>query len=146
MIAYYVPFTRELAKTNQTGTVLASADWELAYEETNAMFGKLNEYLIHFLKKHGFKGEISPKSATFDQKLLKSDWSHLHFAYAAGVGTFGINNMLITRYGCCGRYSTILQKNAEVYTDFGSSYVDENGEDANSVGSEVCGKYVTQSP
>ncbi|MDD3403324.1 MAG: hypothetical protein PHQ72_08215 [Hespellia sp.] len=40
----------------------------------------------------------------------------------------------------------ILQKNAEVYTDFGSSYVDETGEDANSVGSEVCGKCVTQSP
>ncbi|MDD3362942.1 MAG: hypothetical protein PHW34_14845 [Hespellia sp.] len=41
---------------------------------------------------------------------------------------------------------TILQKNAEVYTNFGSSYVDATGEEANSVGSEVCGKCVTQSP
>ena len=196
VIAYYVPFTRELAKTNKTGTDLASSDWALAYEETNAMFGEMNEYLIQCLKEWGYEGRLSPKASTFDQKILKSDWSHRHFAYAAGMGTFGINNMLITKRGCCGRYSTIvtnldaepdspateeyclykkngscgicikncpvgalttegydrhlcytiLQKNAKVYTDFGSSYLDESGEKANSVGSDVCGKCVTQSP
>ena len=37
-----------------------------------------------------------------------SNWSQRHFAKAAGLGTFGINNMLITKSGCCGRYSTIV--------------------------------------
>ncbi len=31
-----------------------------------------------------------------------------HFAYLAGLGTFGINNMLITRSGGCGRYTTVV--------------------------------------
>lgn len=196
VIAYYVPFTKELAKTNKRADDLASPDWALAYEETNAMFEKLNTYIINCLEKMGYRGSISPKAATFDQKELKSDWSHRHFAYAAGLGTFGLNNMLITKRGCCGRYSTIvtnldvkpdapaseeyclykkngscgvcvkncpmgalkldsfdrnkcyvmLRKNAELYTEFGSSYTDESGENANSVGSEVCGKCVTQSP
>ena len=196
VLAYYVPFTRELAKTNDTGTIFSSPDWALAYEETNAMFLKLNAFLIEKLSEHGYKAGISPKTKTFDQKKLISEWSYRHFAYAAGLGTFGINNMLITKQGCCGRYNTIvtnldvepdhpvdgeyclykkngscgicmkhcpagaltpegfarqkcyaiLCKNAEIYTDFGSSYTDETGTAANSVGSDVCGKCVTQSP
>ena len=195
VIAYYVPFTRDLARTNKTGTHLASPDWALAYEETNAMFGKMNAEIIRLIKKDGFQALVPPQAATFDQKILKSDWSFRHFAYAAGLGTFGMNNMLITKKGCCGRYNTIvtdldvepdhpvegeyclykangscgvcfkncpvsaltpegydrhlcytvLKENARVYTEFGSSYVDDNGE-ANSTGSEVCGKCVTQSP
>lgn len=197
VLVYYVPFTRGLARTNRTGTRLASPDWALAYEETNAMFGALNGMLIRKIEELGSRAAVSPKAATFDQKKLISDWSFRHFAYAAGLGTFGMNNMLITKNGCCGRYNTVvtnldvepdqpltgeeyclykkngscgvcfshcpvgaltpqgydrhlcytvLQENSRVYTEFGSSYVDESGESANSVGSEVCGKCVTQSP
>lgn len=108
VIVYYVPFTRELAETNRTGTEYASAEWARAYEETNQMFRQLNEYLIQRLSAYGCKAGISSKTATFDQKRLKSDWSYRHFAYAAGLGTFGLNNMLITRRGCCGRYNTLV--------------------------------------
>ena len=107
--------------------------------------------------------------------------------------------MLLTRRGCCGRFSTVItnldlepdqplteeyclykkngtcgacvkhcptgaltyggsegydrfkcyalcRENAKVYTQFGSSYTNEDGTGANSVGSEVCGKCVTASP
>lgn len=196
VIAYFVPFTKELAATNGISRDIASAEWALAYEETNAMFGKLNEYIIEELKKIGYRAGVSPEATTFDQKILKSNWSHRHFARVAGMGTFGVNNMLINKIGCCGRYSTIvtnldaqpdeplpgeyclykkngscgvcvkrcpagaltldgydrhkcytvLRKNAELYTEFGSSYADESGEQANSVGSEVCGKCVVNMP
>jgi epoxyqueuosine reductase QueG len=32
----------------------------------------------------------------------------MHIAYLAGMGAFGINNMLITKNGCCGRFGSIL--------------------------------------
>ena len=196
VIAYFVPFTKELADTNGFSGDISSPEWALAYEETNAMFVKLNEYIILELRKMGYHADVSPEASTFDQKILKSNWSHRHFAKAAGLGTFGINNMLITKIGCCGRYSTIvtnldvspdspledelclykkngscgicvehcpsgaltlngydrhkcyavLRKNAELYTEFGSSYTDESGENPNSVGSEVCGKCVVNLP
>ena len=196
VIAYYVPFTEELAKTNATGTHLASREWAVAYEETNAMFKELNAYVIEKLTDWGYHAGISPKTNTFSTTELKSDWSYRHFAYLAGLGTFGINNMLITKHGCCGRYNNIvtdldvvpdeplkeeyclykknktcgvcmkncpvnaltpesydrhlcyrnLLKNAEVHTGLGDSYMSEDGCSANSVGSDVCGKCVTQSP
>ena len=196
VIAYYLPFTEELAKTNRTDAKIASPEWALAYEETNALFSSINRYLVKELIQRGYHAAVSTEAATFDQKTLKSNWSQRHFAWAAGLGTFGLNNMLITNQGCCGRYSTIvtnlsvipdqpvmeeyclykkngscgicvrncpsgalsvngfhrgkcyeiLQKNAELYTEFGSSYMDSTGENANSIGSEVCGKCVVYPP
>ena len=196
VIAYFVPFTKELAATNGISREIASAEWALAYEETNAMLSKLNEYIIEELSKLGYRAGVSPEASTFDQKIVKSNWSHRHFARVAGMGTFGVNNMLINKSGCCGRYSTIvtnldiapdeplqdeyclykkngscgvcvkscpvgaltlegydrhkcyevLKKNAELYTEFGSSYTNHSGEEANSVGSEVCGKCVVNMP
>ncbi|QIB68823.1 epoxyqueuosine reductase [Aminipila butyrica] len=108
VVSYFVPFTRELAKTNQTLGALASQEWALAYEETNAMFIQLNRYLIEEMEKIGYKAGTSPEALTFDQEQLKSNWSQRHFARAAGLGTFGINNMLITKKGCCGRYNSVV--------------------------------------
>lgn len=196
VIAYYVPFTRELAKINTEYGRLAAPEWAESYEQTNTMFGVLNQHLIGFLEGLGFKGAVSKEASTFNQEKLISNWSQRHFAYAAGLGTFGINNMLITKSGCCGRYSTVVtnlplepdqpidkeiclykkngscgicvrncptgaltvsdfnryacyelcQENAAIYTNFGSSYLEEAGDAANSAGSDVCGKCITASP
>ncbi len=116
VIAYYVPFTKELAKTNERAGRLASPEWALAYEQTNAMFGVLNAHLIDWLKNMGYRAAVSKEASTFDQEKLISNWSQRHFAYAAGLGTFGINNMLITKSGCCGRFSTIVT-NLDVAAD-----------------------------
>lgn len=195
VLVYYIPFAKALAKSNAPGR-LASPAWARAYEETNAMFQKLNAHLIAFLDRLGYQAVVPKATATFDQKKLISDWSHRHFAYAAGMGTFGVNNMLLTRQGCCGRFFSLVTnlpaepgqpmeeelcpykkdgscgvcikncpvqalsgegydrqkcyalvtENAKVHTGYGSSYMDETGETANSAGSEVCGKCVTASP
>ncbi len=108
ILAYYVPFTKELAKTNSKNNRLASPEWALAYEQTNAMFGELNMHLVEYLISMGYKAAVSKETMTFDRNKLISNWSHRHFAYAAGLGTFGLNNMLVTKNGCCGRYFTIV--------------------------------------
>lgn len=38
-----------------------------------------------------------------------SEWSHRHAAYIAGLGIFGINNMLITNKGCVGRIPSFYE-------------------------------------
>lgn len=108
IVTYFVPFTRELARTNQRKGHLASPEWARTYEETNTMFGELNQFIVDFLTEQGYHAAVSSRAGTFDQQELISDWSQRHIAYAAGLGTFGMNNMLITRKGCCGRYSTVV--------------------------------------
>ncbi len=108
VIAYFVPFDRELALTNNIKGDISSPQWALAYEETNEMFGRMNEYLVNELKKMGYQAAVSPEAGVFDRDKLRSNWSQRHFARVAGLGTFGVNNMLITKDGCCGRYSTVV--------------------------------------
>ena len=108
IIAYFVPFTKELAKSNQEDGSTASPAWARAYEETNALFLELNEALIDFIHTRAGLAGVTPTAITFDQQRLISAWSHRHIAYAAGLGTFGLNNMLLTKQGCCGRFSTVV--------------------------------------
>ena len=194
IIAYYVPFTRELAQTNRIAGTLVSPEWAQSYEETNAMFLKLNEFLITKIEEMGYQAAVSPETLDFDRQKLISNWSHRHIARAAGLGTFGINNMLITKSGCCGRFHSIittldvetdspleeeyclykkngscgvcikycpahalsedgydrekcygvLQKNAKIYRNFGSSY--GGGREEEPSGSDVCGKCIVNAP
>jgi epoxyqueuosine reductase QueG len=60
------------------------------------------------MNKNGYKTGKIPATHNFDVKKLISNWSHRHIAYIAGIGTFGINNMLITKNGCCGRFGSII--------------------------------------
>ncbi len=107
VISYFVPFLEETAQTN-TAAGLASPQWAQAYEETNVMLACINEQLICRLKEEGIRGRVPQEAAVFDRELLRSDWSQRHIAYLAGLGTFGLNNMLITEKGCCGRISSIV--------------------------------------
>ncbi|UEL48875.1 epoxyqueuosine reductase [Terrisporobacter hibernicus] len=107
IIAYFVPFTKDIAQSNIVGE-LASEKWILAYQETNDMFIKLNDYLIKKIEEMGYNAAVCEVAGDFKTDILKSKWSHRHIAQIAGLGTFGINNMLITKEGCCGRYFTIV--------------------------------------
>ncbi|HNX60797.1 MAG TPA: epoxyqueuosine reductase, partial [Spirochaetota bacterium] len=57
---------------------------------------------------HGYRTGKIPATHNFDKVKLISRWSHRHIAHLAGLGTFGINNMLITESGCCGRFGSII--------------------------------------
>lgn len=108
ILCIFVPFTEEVGNSNRFTEELASALWAQAYEITNAMLRDLNETIIAFLQTHGYHAAITPEASMFDLDTLISNWSHRHFAYAAGMGTFGLNNMLITPQGTCGRFTTIV--------------------------------------
>ena len=115
IIAYFVPFLKGMADTNKAPGP-ASPEWAQSYEETNAMLAAVNEHLVKELRKKGYDAAVHPAAASFDRENLISSWSHRHMAYLAGLGTFGLNNMLITEKGCCGRYSTIVT-NLDVAAD-----------------------------
>jgi epoxyqueuosine reductase QueG len=88
VVAYFVPFTREIADTNRLAGDIASPQWALAYEETNAMFRSMNAYLIDEISAMGYQGVVTPEAFTFDQNKLISNWSQRHLARIAGLETF----------------------------------------------------------
>lgn len=108
VISYYIPFTEETAAVNlNVEGNMASQEWSDAYNLTNTMISEINQYVADMLIEMGYRAAV-PAGIVFDKQLILSNWSQRHIAYAAGLGTFGINNMLISEKGCCGRYGSVV--------------------------------------
>lgn len=107
VIAYFIPFSEQIVNSNIDGKY-SSEQWATAYVETNQLIAEINQHLKKKLAEKNYKASLIAATNNFDKERLLSDWSHRHAAYIAGVGTFGINNMLITEKGCAGRVGTLV--------------------------------------
>lgn len=107
VVAYFIPFEDYVVKSNIEDKE-CSKEWAVAYVETNQLIADLNAFIKKEFNKLGYKLSSAPATHNFDEKKLISDWSHRHVAYIAGLGRFGLNNMLITDKGCCGRIGTFV--------------------------------------
>ena len=107
VISYFVPFTKVVAMEPQT-VVHGSFLWSEAYQEINRHFDKINQALADYLTRLGYSTKTIQATHTYDQKDLKSMWSHRSAAAIAGLGAFGLNRLLITEKGSAGRFCTVI--------------------------------------
>lgn len=107
VIAYFLPFEDFVWKSNISGRT-SSVEWAKAYIETNLLISQINDDLIEWFSNNGYKAAKLPPEKNMDYENLKSVWSNRHIAYIAGIGKFGLNNMLITQKGCCGRLGNLV--------------------------------------
>lgn len=106
VVCFYLPFAKDVGRSNGSGPVCSDA-WAYAYLETNHLIDEINQCLCSFFEKSGYKAAATPATHNFDPQLLLSNWSHRHIAVMAGLGSLGLNRMLITRKGCCGRLGSL---------------------------------------
>ena len=107
ILCYFFPFTEEIARSNEEGEE-PSAVWVRAYQETNQMFAELNQSLAELFASWGYRAVSPDPVGMIDEDHIYSNWFQRHIAYAAGLGTFGMNNMLITEAGTCGRFYSLI--------------------------------------
>jgi epoxyqueuosine reductase QueG len=120
VICFFIPFDKAVIRSNAMVEIpgelpdagpescFASEEWALAYILTNSLIGRIGEALESFLAARGFRVGKIPATGNFDAARLISDWSHRHIARIAGLGSFGMNNMIITGKGCCGRFGSLV--------------------------------------
>jgi epoxyqueuosine reductase QueG len=108
VVVYFIPFEKNLHKENAASPVYASHSWAVAYVETNQLISDLNQHIKNELASNRYQAALVPPTHNFDKKTLMSDWSHRHMAYAAGIGSFGVHNLLITEKGCSGRVGSLV--------------------------------------
>ncbi|MDR1576349.1 MAG: hypothetical protein LBS37_10130 [Treponema sp.] len=107
IISFFIPFQENIIRSNIKG-IMASEKWAIAYIKTNDLIKTINDDIEKLMEQNGYKTGKIPATHNFDVEKLISNWSHRHIAYIGGIGTFGINNMLITKDGCCGRFGSII--------------------------------------
>ena len=113
VICWILPITQATRASNRPETLFPSRAWaETRYfgEQLNAA---LRRHLVERLGKLGHRA-VAPQLCA-DWKELKdtpvgiaSTWSERHAAYAAGLGTFSLNDALITPKGIAHRCGSVV--------------------------------------
>jgi len=105
--SFFIPFTKEIVVANGEHPFVAE-EWAIAYSETNRLIDEICSSLATRLGREDVKAKWEPPTYNFDKERMASYWSHKSVAKIAGLGSFGLNQMLITDSGCAGRFGSIV--------------------------------------
>jgi epoxyqueuosine reductase len=107
VVSFFLPFEKNLVKLNWRSPEPVK-EWIQARGETDCLIGEINEKLKAELAKEDITAVVPEVTFDYKNRGFNFAWSHRSAAFAAGLGTFGVHHMLITKAGCAGRFGTIL--------------------------------------
>jgi epoxyqueuosine reductase QueG len=109
VISVVMPVNEKIRKSNRAQKEWASKEWMLI-----PSFGikKTSRYLAGMLTAMGYK-TVAPGDAEWCKTIIThkgpiSNWSERHVAYAAGLGTFSLNQGFITEKGMAIRLLSVI--------------------------------------
>jgi epoxyqueuosine reductase len=108
IVTFFLPFAPWVVEANAAHRTDVAPEWAVAYVETNALIGRITSHLIQLLAGHGIRAAAEPATHNFDPVSLVSRWSHKSVAVIAGLGSFGLHQMVITDAGCAGRFGSLV--------------------------------------
>jgi epoxyqueuosine reductase QueG len=112
IISIILPITRETARTNAPETEGPSLRWNHTRWKGQEFINELCRYLTALIETLGYHA-IAPENTQFFRISnvpggFVSNWSQRHVAYAAGLGTFSLNEGFITKRGITHRCTSIV--------------------------------------
>ena len=108
VITFFIPFTRAVVEANRRSTEGPAKEWVHSYHHCNSLIDLIGEAVASFLRERGYSSRGIHSTDEYDPVQLVSGWSHRSAALVAGLGSLGLNRMLITDKGCAGRLGTVL--------------------------------------
>ena len=113
VLAWSIPITRETIKSNAEQDKYPSPRWAHTRDSGEKFNVLLRKHIVDLLRQEGLLA-IAPMDSSYWQMLIDervgfaSSWSERHAAYAAGLGTFSLNDALITPRGIAHRVGSIV--------------------------------------
>jgi epoxyqueuosine reductase len=113
VISVVLPINEKIRSSNAKQKDFPSKEWALlrAYGD-EMVIKRLNKHVDNFLSEIGYRTIVPSKSEWFKvygtAKGFVSNWSERHIAYAAGLGTFSINDGFITEKGISIRLTSFV--------------------------------------
>lgn len=107
VVSFFIPFTNELVSKNLEDKE-TTVEWANAKKDAENLINNTVEEIKNKLEEKNIRCSDNPGTGAFDHVKFIHNWSQRHVAYICGLGNFGINNMLITKNGCAGRYGSFV--------------------------------------
>lgn len=106
-IVFALPMSSEAVLSNAKGED-PSFEWLRDYVAANEILWRVAVKLASILEDYGYRSLPMRPTHDFDGENLRASWSHRHAGFACGLGTFGLNNLLITAMGCAVRLNSVI--------------------------------------
>jgi len=113
VICWILPISRHVRESNRAEAQWPSLEWARTRTHGETCNDKLREHLVAFLATLGHKA-VAPILSRGWKRFestpvgIASSWSERHAAYAAGLGTFSLNDGLITEKGIAHRCGSVI--------------------------------------
>lgn len=113
VISWVLPITRSTRESNRSQTEVPSRAWSQTRSFGDRFNADLRRHLVAWLQQRGHRA-LAPQLDPNWQELadtpvgIASTWSERHAAYAAGLGTFSLNDALITPRGIAHRLGSVV--------------------------------------
>jgi epoxyqueuosine reductase len=112
VISYILPITYKTRLSLRKETQVVSVRWNHTRWQGQELINKLSQHLVSLLENLGCRA-IAPDQSDFFKRTelptgLISNWSQRHIAYAAGLGTFSLNDGFITPKGLAMRCGSVV--------------------------------------
>ncbi len=113
VISWVLPQTEETKRVSRKETVYPSENWARARIFGEAVNVRLRQHVVETLTVSGYNAVAPQLSPLWEEKRSErygdaSTWSERHAAYAAGLGTFGLSDGLITPRGKAIRCGSVV--------------------------------------
>lgn len=112
VISFVLPINKKTVKVNAAEKEGPSLRWNHTRWKGQAFINELSVYLVSVLKTLGYYA-VAPELENFYHIVMSPDrfasnWSQRHVAYAAGLGTFSLNDGFITVRGLAMRCGSVI--------------------------------------
>lgn len=113
VICWILPITESTLETNRMEVRNPSLEWALTRSNGEEFNTRLRMHIVDFFRDMGIRAVAPLLSGMWrpvgdEQSGLSSTWSERHAAYAAGLGTFSLNDGLITEKGIAHRCGSVI--------------------------------------
>ena len=113
VVSYVMPITRATKQQNAECTEWPAERWAQTRLSGEIFSQEFTREIVTFLMDNGVLAIAPDVTPLFNKKRYPkvgwaSPWSHRHVAYAAGLGTFGMHDFLITEKGCAHRLGSFV--------------------------------------
>lgn len=113
VVSWILPITEAVRKSNRYQAEFPSKEWSQTRNFGEMVNSDLRRHVVQWLTSQGCRAAAPQLSLLWREfaETLKgraSTWSERHAAYAAGLGTFSLNDALITEKGIAHRCGSVI--------------------------------------
>ena len=113
VVSFVLPFTEKTKKDNAEQKKWPAERWAQTRLLGELFSQTIVREIVSHLMNHGVLAVAPDVTPMFRKKRYPdvgwaSPWSHRHMAYAAGLGTFGMQDFFITEKGCAHRLGSFV--------------------------------------